>query len=91
MVGLVIKDIETQCEVMNCSILTTFIKEKSQNKTWVDLMLQLSDQRNKELASLRHTEIFLISHWLSEKPQYEILTTKMIENWKNWYDNYGTL
>ena len=39
MVGLVIIDSEAQCEVMNCSILTKFIKEKSQDKTWVDLML----------------------------------------------------
>ena len=39
MAGLVIIDTETQCEVMNCSILTKFFKEKSQHKTWVDLML----------------------------------------------------
>ena len=33
MVGLVITDIETQCEDIQCSILAKFIKEKNQNKT----------------------------------------------------------
>ena len=54
MVGLVIIDSETQCEVMNCSILTKFIKEKSQDKTWVDLMLQLSDQQQKSETRSQH-------------------------------------
>ena len=39
MSGLEIIDIEIQCEGIHCSILAKFIKEKSQNKTWSDLML----------------------------------------------------
>ena len=35
-----------------------------------------TEKRNKELASLRNTEIFQIFQCLLEKPQYEILATK---------------
>ena len=44
---LAIMDIETQCEVIQCSILVIFIKEKNQNKTWIDLMLWHLDQHRK--------------------------------------------
>ena len=44
MSGLEIIDIEIQCEGIHCSILAKFIKEKSQNKTWSDLMLWHLDQ-----------------------------------------------
>ena len=47
MVGLVITDIETQCEDIQCSILAKFIKEKNQNKTWTDRMLWHLDQYRK--------------------------------------------
>ena len=45
--GLVIMNIETQCEAIHCSILAKFIEEKHQNKTWTDLMLWHLDQKRK--------------------------------------------
>ena len=45
--GLVILDIETQCEAIQCSILARSIKEKNQNKTCTDLMLRHLDQYRK--------------------------------------------
>ena len=45
--GLTIMDIETQCEVIQCSILVKFIQEKNQNKTWIDLKLWRLDQYRK--------------------------------------------
>ena len=44
MEGLVIMNIETQCEAIPCSILTKPIKEKSQHETRTDLMLWHLDQ-----------------------------------------------
>ena len=58
MAGLAIMKIETQCEVIQCSILAKLIKEKNQKKTWTGLMLCHiinTEKRNKELASSRHT------------------------------------
>ena len=37
--GLAVMDIETQCELIEISILVKFIKEKNQNKTLADLAL----------------------------------------------------
>ena len=45
--GLAIMDIETQCEVIYCSILVKFIEERNQNKTWTDLMMWHLDQYRK--------------------------------------------
>ena len=56
--GLAIMDIETQCEVTQCSILAKFIKKKIQNKTQTDLSCGIwinTEKRNKMLVSLRHT------------------------------------
>ena len=44
MEGLVIMNIETQCEAIQCSILAKPIKEKSQHETRTDLMLWHLDQ-----------------------------------------------
>ena len=41
--GLAIMDIETQCELIQCSTLAKFIKEKNQNKIWTDLTLWYLD------------------------------------------------
>ena len=53
-------------------------KKSKQNMGWSHAVAfgSTTEKRNKEWASLRHTEIFQIFQCLLEKPQYEILATK---------------
>ena len=78
--GLAIMDIETQCEVIQYSILVKCIEEKNQSKTWTDLMLWHLDQYRKvkqgvsifktyigntDRAAILPTYRTLLSSWLS--------------------------
>ena len=78
--GLAVMDIETQSEVIQCSTLAKCIKEKNQNKTWIDFMLWHLDQYRKkkqgvkifktyigntDRAAILPTYRTLLSSWLS--------------------------
>ena len=44
---LVMMDIETQCEAIQCSIFAKCIKDKNQNKPWTNLMAFGSIQKSE--------------------------------------------
>ena len=59
MTGLVIMDIETQCEAIHCSILANLSNEETKAKHGLVPCRGTSintGKQNKELISLRHTQ-----------------------------------
>ena len=85
--GLGIIDIETQCRAIKCAILSKFLKDTHQNKSWAEMLWHLDKFRNaKQGINVFKTHI----PRLNKGNKQDRFTTDLLTAWVNLTNNDGS-